>query len=406
MRGLRAALAFVLAAATLAACATTPPPHRSGPPAHRPPQPQRPPPSEAEPGESGLPGAPVAFASLKGWDAEDHASAFRAFQQGCGPARDAPSLRLCRLARAAGPLDERRARAFFETYFQPTPLEGQGLMTAYFQPEYEARAEPEGEFTAPVRARPSETRAAARAPAAPVPGDQLGQELQGLLSEPQPVADPYADREMIERAPLDEPALAWMRPEDLFFMQIQGSGVLDLPGGRRLRASFAASNGKPFVGLARVMREQGLLADKETSQAAIHAWLAAHHGPQADDLMRKNPRYVFFKVAPDDGQQPAGAAGVPLPAGRALAVDASRHGMGELYWIDASAPALTGAFPAYRRLAVALDVGGAIKGEVRADLYIGRGEEAGREAGRVRHALRMYRLVPRGDAQALASAGS
>ena len=68
---------------------------------------------------------------------------------------------------------------------------------------------------------------------------------------------------------------------------------------------------------------------------------------------------------------------------------------GEFYWIDASAPALAGAFPAYRRLAVALDVGSAIKGEIRADLYIGRGEAAGREAGRVRHALRMYRLAPR-----------
>jgi len=68
--------------------------------------------------------------------------------------------------------------------------------------------------------------------------------------------------------------------------------------------------------------------------------------------------------------------------------------MGELFWIDASAPALTGAFPAYRRLVVALDTGGAIKGEVRADLYMGRGDEAGVEAGRVRHVLRMYRLAP------------
>jgi membrane-bound lytic murein transglycosylase A len=214
--------------------------------------------------------------------------------------------------------------------------------------------------------------------------------------------DPTAERAVIEAAPLAEPALAWMRPEDLFFMQIQGSGVLDLPGGRRIRAVFAASNGKPFVGLARVMREDGLMADKETSQAAIHAWLAAHRGPEADALMRRNPRYIFFRVEPDDGAEPAGAAGVPLPAGRALAMDASRHAMGELYWIDASAPALTGAFPTYRRLAVALDVGGAIKGEVRADLYIGRGEAAGREAGRVRHVLKLYRLVPREDSEVAA----
>ena len=68
--------------------------------------------------------------------------------------------------------------------------------------------------------------------------------------------------------------------------------------------------------------------------------------------------------------------------------------MGEVLWIDAAAPALAGAFPTYRRLAVALDTGGAIKGDVRADLYMGRGDAAGLEAGRVRHALRLYRLIP------------
>ena len=154
MRGLRAGLALVLGGALLAACATTPPsaPRPVPQPSHQP-QPQ-PRPAEQEPGGSGLPGAPIDFASLKGWADEDHASAFRAFQQGCGPARDAPSARLCRLARSLGPLNEARARAFFEANFQPTPREGQGLMTAYVQPEYEARLEKGGEFTAPVRARP------------------------------------------------------------------------------------------------------------------------------------------------------------------------------------------------------------------------------------------------------------
>ena len=62
--------------------------------------------------------------------------------------------------------------------------------------------------------------------------------------------------------------------------------------------------------------------------------------------------------------------------------------------IDAEAPVLAGANAKYRRLAMALDTGAAIRGEVRADLYIGRGDRAGLEAGRVRHTLRMMRLVP------------
>ena len=100
-------------------------------------------------------------------------------------------------------------------------------------------------------------------------------------------------------------------------------------------------------------------------------------------------------MSADDGKPPAGAANVPLARGRAVAVDRAFHQMGELLWIDGSAPLLAGAFPTYRRLVSALDTGGAIRGEVRADLYLGEGDAAGVEAGRVRHTLRMYRLVPR-----------
>jgi membrane-bound lytic murein transglycosylase A len=110
--------------------------------------------------------------------------------------------------------------------------------------------------------------------------------------------------------------------------------------------------------------------------------------------MRLDRRYVFFRLEPDDGAEPAGAAGLRLIPGRALAVDPASHALGEVLWVDAAAPALSGAFPAYRRLAMALDTGGAIKGETRADLYMGRGPDAGAEAGRVRHVLRLFRLMP------------
>jgi membrane-bound lytic murein transglycosylase A len=207
---------------------------------------------------------------------------------------------------------------------------------------------------------------------------------------------PYPDRANIEAAPAT--ALAWLRPEDLFFLQIQGSGSLVFEDGRRMKALYAANNGRPFVGLANAMRDRGLLPADGASGEAIHAWLAAHRGPDAQALMQLNPRYAFFSLQPDDGRPPVGAANLPLPAGRAVAVDRTQHAMGELLWVDAESPLLKGAFPTYRRLAVALDTGGAIQGQVRADLYLGEGPAAGAEAGRVRHTLRLYRLAPRQDA--------
>jgi membrane-bound lytic murein transglycosylase A len=324
------------------------------------------------------PPSTVSFADLPGWESDDHAAALEAWRATCGVSRDQAAAAICRKARALGPVDAADARAFLEANFRPVALQDPGLLTAYFAPQYEARFSRREGFTAPVRGRPADLDMKG--------SGEVTRTVDGR-------AEAYPDRAAIE-ATEPEVILAWMRPEDLFFLQIQGSGILVLPDGTRKRAAFAAHNGQPFLGIARPMRERGLLKDSDTSGDAIRRWLAEHRGPEADEIMRLNPRYVFFRMSDDDGKEASGAAGVPLPAGRAIAVDLSRHDVGELFWIDASAPILTGAFPTYRRLTVALDTGGAIKGEVRADLYIGSGDAAGVEAGRVRHTLRMWRLVP------------
>lgn len=343
-----------LATLTLVACASARPPMRAPAPATPPPI-ERPP--EAPP--------PVSYelSALPGWAQEDHASAFAAYRATCQVARDPAYAAVCRRAQLAGALDEVAARQFFEASFRAAPSGPDGLLTGYFAPEYEARFSRQDEFTAPVRPKPAD------------------------------LATPYLNRATIEATPAERP-LAWMRPEDLYFLQVQGSGTLSLPDGRRIRALYDGNNGQAYVPIAAPMREQGLLGS-DTSAQAVRRWLAAHRGPEADAVMDLNPRYVFFRTAPDDGLDPAGAAGVSLPAGRAIAVDLNRHALGEPFWIDATAPTLPGAFPAYRRLVMALDTGGAIKGDVRADLYVGRGDAAGTEAGRIRHTLRMYRLIPR-----------
>lgn len=363
-------LAVLAAGLLLAACVTTTPPSKTparGAPAP-PPVPAPAPAPQPAPAPPAPPPVGIAWADLPGWDGEDHAAALAAYRAGCGADKDPVGQEICRRARAAGPLDEAASRYFLETHFRPVPVgePGQtGLLTAYYSPEYEARFSRQGEFTAPVRPRP----------------DDL---VDGK---------PYPERAEIEAR--DEPhPLAWMRPEELFFLQIQGSGTLVLPDGTRKRAIFTGTNGRPFKGIATPMRDQGLLAPDNTSGGAILAWLAQHRGPEADAIMALNSRFVFFRLQDDDGAEPAGAAGIPLTAGRAIAIDPGRHGYGEFYWLSGEAPSLTGAFPAYRRAVMALDTGGAIKGDIRADLYIGRGTAAGAEAGRVKHVLRLYRLVP------------
>ena len=366
--GSSAALGLLLA---LAACATpappSPPPGRPVP-AERPPAP---PPTRLPE----LPPAPgVSLAALPGWGAEDHLAAFEAYTAGCGVAREGAARTQCAraqmLRQTSRPVTPSAARAFFETGFTVVAAEtadgAPGLLTAYFAPEYPARSRPDREFDAPVLAPPE--------------GWTRGQVLPS--------------RADIEAAPPAR-ALAWMRAEDLFFMQIQGSGYLTLEDGRRVRAAYATDNGRPFTGIARPMDEQGLLPQNGTSGDAIRRWLADHRGPEARAVMALNPRYIFFRADPDDGGHPAGAAGVPLPPRRAIAVDPAHWRYGDVVWIAADGGNLRGARGSYQGLVMALDTGSAIRGPVRADLYMGRGEAAGSEAGAVRHPLRMWRLVPR-----------
>jgi membrane-bound lytic murein transglycosylase A len=369
------------AALLLAACASTPPaggfrPAPSAPPSPFPPEP---PPPRLQP-----------LASLPGWPADDHAAAFAAFLKSCGAAKQAAMAAVCREARAIGPLDAAHAKGFFEAHFDAERLAGEGVLTGYFAPEYRARRAPDAEFSAPLRPRPADLKVVDAGLFDPGQAGRPG----AAIDPPGGALLPYPDRAAIEAQPADG-ALAWMRPEDLFFLQVQGSGVLTFEDGRRAKALYAANNGRPFVAIANPMRQMGLLPADNTSGEAIRAWLASHRGPEADAVMRLNPRYAFFSLGPDDGRPPVGAANIALPDGRAVAVDPARHAMGELLWLDAEAPILAGAFPTYRRLAMALDTGGAIKGEVRADLYVGQGAAAGAEAGRIRHRLRLYRLVPK-----------
>lgn len=375
------------------------------------------------------------FADLPGWNQEDHAAGLDAFRATCGVSRDPALKDVCARARDLGSQDGLVSRAFIEANFRPVPVGQTGLLTAYFAPRYEARTARDWPFIEPVRGRPSDlivldlTRIPGSAGSTadnPIPIDftQAAVPAMDPLSAPRKVVldlsrwnppprgtritgrvragrfEPYGDRGAVVKSE-PQTVLAWMKPEDLFFLQIQGSGVLTFPDGRQMKAAYAIGNGKPFVGIATQMRDQGLLADRNTSGDRIHGWLAANRGPKADAIMAINPSYVFFTLQPYDGAEPSGAAGIPLPAGRAIAVDSSQHRYGNLFWIDAEAPTLTGAFPRYRRLAMALDTGGAIKGLVRADLYMGTGDAAGAEAGRVKHQLKMYRLVPVGDAAPL-----
>ncbi len=388
-----AALAGLAVAAILAldGCATTPlapTATRTAPAPY--PRPEAPVPQLRARAPAPTAAALFPLADLRGWREDDHIQALEAYRLGCGVSRDPAAGAVCARARTLGPVDEAQARRFFEANFRAEILPSTGLLTAYFAPEYPARHTPDAEFSAALRPPPDDLVGGASTPGDPSDRKSPRQVVDGALL-------PYPSRIDIELLPPVR-ALAWMRPEDLFFLQIQGSGVIVFPDGARLKALYAADNGQPFVPIAPEMVRRGLLEPNHASGDAIRRWLADHRGPEAQALMDVDPRYIFFKLAPDDGGEPIGGAGLPLPPGRSIAVDPAWRAYGDLYWIEATSPILAGAMKSYRRLVMALDAGAAIRGAVRADLYLGRGPAAGSEAGRVRHNLTLVKLVPQARA--------
>jgi membrane-bound lytic murein transglycosylase A len=170
---------------------------------------------------------------------------------------------------------------------------------------------------------------------------------------------------------------------------VQGSGVLVLDDGSRLRLGYAGGNGRPYVAIGRVLVDRGAMPLEAVSMQSIRAWLAANPA-EADAVMNANPSYVFFREIAGEG--PLGTEGVPLTPGRSLAVDRLFVPMGVPVWLDAADPLDPAA--RLRRLMVAQDTGGAIIGPARADIYFGAGDEAASVAGRIKHNGRFVMLLP------------
>ena len=349
--------------------------------------------------------SPASFRDLPGWDADRVAEALPALARSCERIRRLPDDRVLgpaaygragewRPACAALPAraDEATARAFLEAEFRPLALsdggQAEGLFTGYYEPLLRGSRRQGGAFRTPLLARPDDMvavelgqfREAWR-------GERLvGRVVDGTLR-------PYEGRAEIEAGALSGRArpIAWVDdPVDAFFLQIQGSGRVALAEGGEMRVGYAAQNGHGYVPVGRILAERGEIPREQVSMQSIRAWMA-RDAKAAQDLMNANPSYVFFRELTGDG--PIGSEGVALVPGRSLAVDRAHVALGVPVWLDAQDP--LDEAKRVRRLLVAQDTGGAIRGVVRGDVFWGTGEEAAERAGRMRSRGRTWVLLPR-----------
>ena len=325
------------------------------------------------------------FASVNGWDTADMRAALKSFQRSCLKlkamepdqylseghpkfGRVSDWLSSCALGEITPTYDANTSRQFFENEFLPVKLTGNvktGIVTGYYQPEIKVRRVKDETYSEPILSVPTN---------------------KSVLSWP--------------RSKISELAaspIAYGKPMEVFFMQIQGSGVLGFENGEKIRAAYAANNGYPYTSIGRLLIERGELSKDQASKQDIEQWMSLAGPQKSKALMNENKRYIFFKpetILPGEG--PKGAQQVPLTEMASIAVDPSHYPYGLPVWLETKTPSGKGDYIGQdtNLLVISQDTGKAIRGAFRADLYFGSGFFAGDKAGVMKHPASWTLLLP------------
>jgi membrane-bound lytic murein transglycosylase A len=325
---------------------------------------------------------PVRWSELPNWNATAASpnDAWNAWLKSCQNAATANAY-LCPEIRSLSVASDNERRAWMMQKLQPYRVEslqgqGEGLLTSYYEPVLEASRKPRPGYSVPLYRQP-----------------------QGLSSRTPWYTRQEMDTSTQVKAQLRGLEIAYVAdPIDALILHIQGSGrvnMLEADGSKRaVRLAYAATNEQPYKSVGRWLLDQGAAGTRDVSWPGIKNWLSRN--PQrVNELLWSNPRVVFFReeAMPDVQVGPKGAQGVPLTPERSIAVDRASIPYGAAVWISSSGP--EGESQRFQKLVVAQDTGSAITGAVRADYFMGWGQEAGDLAGRIKQPLQMWVLWPK-----------
>jgi membrane-bound lytic murein transglycosylase A len=290
--------------------------------------------------------------------------------------------------------DSDSVRAYFRQNFsvyKTTNVDGaeSGLITGYYQPILKGSRTKSAKYPFPLYTTPP---------------DLITVELDGLFPElkykrvrGRVVGNklvPYFNRAEIEtdNSPIKGRELVYIdNIVDVFFLQIQGSGVVQFENGEQVMVGYADQNGHTYNSVGRLLIERGELTSANASMAGIKNWVK-NNPLRFRELLNNNPSFVFFRELPSGLPGPIGALGVPILAERAVAVDPKFVPLGAPVFLSTTQPNNN---KPLKRLMMAQDTGGAIKGGVRADFFWGAGAEAGAKAGAMKQSGKIWVLLPK-----------
>lgn len=337
----------------------------------------------------------VQWSALTGWTDDDLLPAWQAFLKSCTVLSKQPVWKEnCKMAASLQKPNNITLRKYFENYFTPyqiinTDNTEEGLVTGYYEPLLKGSRKPSKRYRYPIYATPNELLTVDLGAAYPELKDLR---LRGRLDGRKVV--PYYSRAEIMSNPkiLNGYEILWVDDEvELFFLHVQGSGRIVFDNEELVKIGFADQNGHPYNSIGKYLVQRGELPLEKASMQGIKQW-GQQNPSKLSELLQQNARYVFFRELPSDLSGPIGALGVPLTAGRSIAIDPLSIPQGAPVFLATTWPSTN---KPLNRLMVAQDVGSAIKGGIRADFFWGFGHEAGNQAGKMKQAGKMWVLMPR-----------
>jgi membrane-bound lytic murein transglycosylase A len=339
---------------------------------------------------------PARFSDLPGWDRDDLRAAWPAFMLSCSKlASGADWKEPCAIAKTVDANSQAAIRLFFESFFDPHQVvapdgSNTGLITGYYEPLLRGARKKGGPYKTPLYKVPDDMVIIDVGSVYP---ELAGKRVRGRLKGKRVV--PYPAREEISRTGLPGNELLWVDDSvEAFFLEVQGSGRVQLPDGDTVRVAYADQNGRPYQSIGKWLVQQGELTTEQATAQGIKAWIDGHPTRQ-QELFNANPSYVFFKEEklPDPKVGPKGTLNVPLTPQRSVAIDRSQLPLGAPVYLNTTLPG-DDELP-LQRLMLAQDTGGAIKGAIRLDLFFGFGSEAADFAGRMKQRGSIWVLLPK-----------
>jgi len=338
---------------------------------------------------------PAVWSDIDGFTEDDLSMAWPVWLKSCSTLINKPQWQAaCTAANSIKQPNKIVIQNYFTQYFNAYSANNQdgtdtGLITGYYEPLLKGSRTKSSQYQYPLYRQPSDLVTVELGDVYP---ELKNKRVRGKLVGNKLV--PYMSRAEIEvsPSPLSGNELLWINDIlDVFFLHIQGSGLVKLDNGEDVHVGYADQNGQAYNSIGRILVERGELTADQASMQGIKNW-ARINLAKLRDLLNNNPSYVFFRELPANLSGPIGALGVPISAERSVAIDPKFVPLGAPIFIATTQPNSTNPL---KRMMVAQDTGGAIKGGVRADYFWGAGNEAGKMAGAMKQIGKIWVLLPK-----------